>query len=397
MPRTCLRIWSIRDCEDQHILTGAICGARHFWWMCGMIEFRYLHNSNLNMTKTAVEQPITYSKMKEKTGLVIQYSPNADGSVALLAESDNASTLEVVFPYARVDEAHILFTEATELLESRAKMKEDPKSIRETLSKLFALFRGERVEFPAPQVAMREPSADFPPNPGKAIDIDVDGTTYQRLPVRTRLISMKDTDIIPLLEEYVTPYLRPDDVVYVSEKALTITQGRVVDMSTIEPSWLARILARNVGNNYGSSEFKGFGHGTTIAMQLFIEEAGYVRIIFAAFMSAITRPFGIRGLFYRICGVRAKSIDCPMSFLILEYAHAAKLAPNDPDGAARKIRDALKCEAVILDANYRGAFSLGKSSRSISEEFIGKLFRDNPLGQSDEMTPFCIVRKAVSA
>ena len=60
----------------------------------------------------------------------------------------------------------------------------------------------------------------------------------------------------------------------------------------------------------------------------------------------------------------------------------------------RKIRDALKCEAVILDANYRGAFSLGKSTRAISEEFIGKLFRDNPLGQSDEMTPFCIVRRA---
>ncbi len=346
------------------------------------------------MAKKTIEQPLTYSDMKEATGLTILYTPRADGSVALLAESDTASTLEVVFPYARVDEAHILYMEATELLRSRAGMKEDPASIRETLEKLFALFRGEKVSFPAPPVAVREPSGDFPANPGKVIDIDVDGTTYQRLPVRTRLISMRDTDIVPLLEEYVTPYLKPDDIVFVSEKALTITQGRVVDMSAIEPSRLARLLARNVGNNYGSSDFHGFGHGTTIAMQLFIDEAGYPRILLAAFVSAITRPFGIRGLFYRICGVRAKSIDCPMSFLILEYAHAAKLAPNDPDGAARRIRDALKCEAVILDANYRGAFSLGKSSRAISEVFIGKLFRDNPLGQSDEMTPFCIVRKA---
>ena len=31
-----------------------------------------------------------------------------------------------------------------------------------------------------------------------------------------------------------------------------------------------------------------------------------------------------------------------------------------------------------------------------AESFIGKLFRDNPLGQSDEMTPFCIVRKVSS-
>jgi hypothetical protein len=129
-------------------------------------------------------------------------------------------------------------------------------------------------------------------------------------------------------------------------------------------------------------------------MQAFIDEAGYLRIIFAAIVSAITRPFGIRGLFYRICGLRAKSIDCPMSFLILEYAHTVKLAPNDPSGAARRIKENLGVkDVVILDANYRGAFSLGKSSSAISEAFIGKLFRDNPLGQSDEMTPFCIVRK----
>jgi hypothetical protein len=164
-------------------------------------------------------------------------------------------------------------------------------------------------------------------------------------------------------------------------------------MSDIKPTPFARFLARNVSNYYGSSQFHGFGHGTSLAMQLFIEEAGYPRIFLAALVSAITRPFGIRGLFYRICGQRAKSIDCPMSFLILEYAHSAKLAPNDPDGAARRIKKSIGCETVILDANYRGAFSLGKSSRGISEKFVYGAFRDNPLGQSDEMTPFCILRK----
>ena len=204
---------------------------------------------------------------------------------------------------------------------------------------------------------------------------------------------MQDKDIMPLLKEYVAPYLKPGDTIFVSEKALTITQGRIVDMGDIKPTWLARLLARNVGNYYGSSQFHGFGHGTSIAMQLFLEEAGYTRVIFAAAVSALTRPLGIRGLFYRICGKRAKSIDCPMSFLILEYAHSVKLAPDDPDGAARRIKEQLGHEAVILDANYRGAFSLGKSTRSISESFIGELFLDNPLGQSDEMTPFAIVRK----
>jgi hypothetical protein len=342
------------------------------------------------------EKALTYDEMKEQTGLTILYVPAVDGSVALQAVADSAPVIEAKFVPERIDEAHILYMEATELLRSRAGMKEDKASIRDTVEKLFALFRGEKVSFPPPPVAVRQASADFPPNPGKVIEIDVDGIKYQRLPVRTRLISMQDTDIQPLLDEYVKPYLKENDVVYISEKALTITQGRVVDMSSIKPSALAHFLSKNVGNNYGSSDFHGFGHGTSIAMQLFIEEAGYLRIVFAAAVSAITRPFGIRGLFYRICGLRAKSIDCPMSFLILEYAHSAKLAPNDPNGAARKIKENLNGhDVVILDANYRGAFSLGKSTRSISEAFIGKLFRDNPLGQSDEMTPFCIVRQAL--
>jgi len=208
---------------------------------------------------------------------------------------------------------------------------------------------------------------------------------------------MTDKNILPIIEEYAGPHLKTGDILCVSEKAVCITQGRVVDMGDIKPTWLARFLARNVGNYYGSSNFHGFGHGTALAMQLFAEEAGYPRILFAAFVSAITRPLGIRGMFYRICGKRAKSIDCPMSFLILEYAHAAKLAPLHPDQVAREIKDKFGCDVVIIDANYRGAFSLGKTSGTITEAFIGEVFRDNPAGQSDEMTPFVIVRKQKAA
>ncbi len=235
---------------------------------------------------------------------------------------------------------------------------------------------------------------EFVANPGKKLMIDVDGTTYLRLPIKTRLITTKDTDILSLLDEYARPHLVLGDLIFISEKALTVTQGRIINMSNIKTTPFARLLARNVGNRYGTNDFRGFGHGTDMAMQLFLEEAGYLRVIFAAAVSALTRPLGIHGLFYQICGKRAKSIDCPMSFLILEYAHFAKLAPNDPDGAARLVKERFGHEAIILDANYRGAFSLGKSTYAISEKFIQKLFKDNPLGQSDEMTPFCIVRKA---
>ncbi|HVO28564.1 MAG TPA: hypothetical protein VMT81_01095 [Candidatus Paceibacterota bacterium] len=347
-----------------------------------------------------MEQSFIYDDAAAGTGLTVEYAPRGDGSASVRALSGpEAVAAEASFAKTAIDEAHILYMEATELLRTRAAAGQERAAIRGDVEKLFAAFRGEKVSFgdagPSGLAAgaARKPSGEFAANPGKQIDIEVDGVVYERLPVRTRLITLRDADIFPIVEEYAGPYLKPGDLLFISEKALTITQGRVVDMGTIKPSPLARLLARNVSTQYGSSGFRGFGHGTALAMQLFIEEAGYLRVLFAAAVSAVTRPFGLRGAFYYLCGKRAKSIDCPMSFLILEYAHAAKLAPNDPDGAARRIRRALGCETVILDANYRGAFSLGRSARGISEKFIGKLFRDNPLGQSDEMTPFCIVRR----
>jgi hypothetical protein len=352
-----------------------------------------------------LEKPQTYAEMKEQTGFTIAYLPREDGSAAVEALSAISSEpiIAAAFTRKRIDEGHILFTEVTELLSSRAALHQNHQTIRSVVEKLFAAFRGEKVSFAdqseqSAGVGKATPNnpGEFVANPGKQLDIEVDGVTYRRLPIRTRLITLKDTNIIPILSDYAEPHLQAGDLLFISEKALTITQGRVVDMSTIKPNWLARFLARNVGNNYGSSDFRGFGHGTALAMQLFLEEAGYLRVLAAAMVSALTRPLGIRGLFYRICGKRAKSIDCPMSFLILEYAHSAKLAPNNPKGVARQIKKRFGAETVILDANYRGAFSLGKSTSAISESFIGKLFRDNPLGQSDEMTPFCIVRTVPS-
>jgi len=339
------------------------------------------------------EKPLTYADMAAATGLTITYMPHDDGSVELQASDGAGPTISAQLLESRIDEAHILYMEATELLRSRAKINQTPAEIRRAVETLFAMFRGEKVS--ADMIAAV--SAPRPLSPASTPvnkPIDADGTKYDRFLIKTRLITMRDKDILPIIEEYAGPHLQPGDMLFVSEKALTITQGRIVDMSTIQPSWLAYLFAGNVQNHFGTTDFHGFGHGTPLAMQLFIQEAGYPRALFAAAVSAITRPLGIRGAFYYLCGKRAKSVDLPMSFLILEYAHSAKLAPNNANGEARRIKAKLGSETTILDANYRGAFSLGKSTSSITEAFIGKLFRDNPMGQSDEMTPFCIVRKA---
>ncbi len=234
------------------------------------------------------------------------------------------------------------------------------------------------------------------PNKGKNLEIGVRGVMYLRLPIKTPLITEKD-DIVNLITEYVAPHLMPGDLIFISEKIVALTQGRIVNFNNIRPSKLARLLARNIHNGYGTKNFRGFGHGTPMAMQLLIEEIGILRVIFAAAISAFTRPLGIKGLFYIICGKRAKSIDCPMSFIIQPYTHYAKLPPVNPVGVARKIQTKFGNEVVIVDANYLGVFSLGKSSSAVQEKFIQDVFCDNPAGQSDELTPFFIVRKKNNA
>lgn len=232
----------------------------------------------------------------------------------------------------------------------------------------------------------------FKPNPGKNLEINVGNYVYFRLPVKTGMITEKD-DLFELLEKHVKPFLMSGDMIFVSEKVVALLQGRIIPIVDIKPSWFARLLARNVKSNYGTPQFKGFGHSTPMGMQLLIEQAGYPRVFLATAVSAVTRPLGIKGLFYFIVGKLAKSVDCPMSFTMQPYNRYAKLAPLDPDGVTRKIKEKFGHEAVIVDANYRGIFSLGKSDRKISEKFIYDVLRDNPLGQAEEFTPFCIIRK----
>lgn len=235
----------------------------------------------------------------------------------------------------------------------------------------------------------------FVPNEGKKLETSVFGETYLRLPIKTRLIQPND-NLRELVEEYVKPHVQPGDIFFISEKIVCISQGRIVRRDAVTTSWLARFLASKVRNYEGTPEFRGLGHGTAPAMQLVIEEAGYPRILFAAAVSALTRTW-LPGAFYLLIGKQAKSVDCPMSWTIKPFDEYAKRAPLAPNKVAREMKEQLGVETVIVDANYRGAFSLGKSTRNISEKFIRALLADNPAGQDSEMTPFFLIRKVATS
>jgi asparagine synthase (glutamine-hydrolysing) len=136
-------------------------------------------------------------------------------------------------------------------------------------------------------------------------------------------------------------------------------------------------------------------------MHLAIKEVGLPRILLASAASAVTRPFGIRGLFYRITGWRAASIDGPTEYSLYPSNVSAKLGPRDPDKVVRQLheylRQALPEEfaasfqgAVIIDANDLGQHVLGNSTPLKARE-IEQIFKDNPMGQQKERTPITVV------
>ena len=228
---------------------------------------------------------------------------------------------------------------------------------------------------------------DFNPNEGKSIIIDVADRRYERLPIKTHVITDRDR-MSEIVTRYAKPYVRAGDLLFISERVVAITQGRAFPIKDIKPSWLAKILVKFV---YKSPY--GIGLGSPWTMELAIREAGALRMLLAAAASALTKPFGMRGIFYRVVGKNINAIDGPCSYTLPPYNEYAKLGPAKPTKVARELNEVLGCPVVIIDANDLGAVVLGKSSLEIDDEWCKKIFRDNPLGQTNEQTPLCIVRR----
>ena len=133
-------------------------------------------------------------------------------------------------------------------------------------------------------------------NEGKNILIECNGNSYQRIPIKTKLITSEDS-IVEVAQTYAGNYLQEGDILFISEKAVACSQGRAIPMSEIKPRRLARFLVKFV---YKSPH--GIGLGIPETMEMALRECGTFRILFAAGCSAIGKLFRRRGWFYKIAG-----------------------------------------------------------------------------------------------
>ena len=229
----------------------------------------------------------------------------------------------------------------------------------------------------------------FMANPDKSLIIEYNGESYQRIPVKTHIITDADK-ITDVIEKYATPFLQEGDVIFISEKIVACTQRRAIKLTDIKPRRLAVFLSKHVvKTSYG------IGLAMPETMEMAIRECGTLRILFAAVVSFITKLFGKKGWFYRIAGEGARAIDGPCDCTIPPYNEYVVLGPLKPEKVAAEISQVMKGAPIcIVDANDIACMALGCSHPvEYPNAFFENVLRDNPLGQDNEQTPVGIIRK----
>ena len=224
-------------------------------------------------------------------------------------------------------------------------------------------------------------------NPGKNLIIKVGEQEYARYPVKTSIVKKGD-DLVELFKTQVAPHWQAGDLIAISEKIVAISQGRSYLLSDIKPGRLAKFLVKFVHKSP-----YGIGLGSPYTMELAVREVGPVRMLVAAAVAAITKPFGIRGMFYRVAGKRVNAIDGPCEYSLPPSNQSAKLPPANPEKVVLELKEKLNHDFAIIDANDLGVEVLGNSSKEYSDDLIKAIFKDNPLGQTSEQTPIALVRK----
>ncbi len=226
------------------------------------------------------------------------------------------------------------------------------------------------------------------PNEGKSLKIEVDGVAYDRFPIKTKVVVEGDS-IPEVAAEFAAPFMSEGDILFISEKCVACSQKRAIPLVDIHPRPLAKFLCKFV---YKSPY--GIGLRIPETMEMALRECGTFKILWAAFISAMGKMVGKRGLFYDVAGPKARSIDGPTPYTLPPYNKCVVLGPKDPDGVAKETAEKIGHKVCVIDVNDIDGQILGVSDASLDKELLVKILKDNPLGQSAQQTPMGIIRKA---
>lgn len=214
------------------------------------------------------------------------------------------------------------------------------------------------------------------------------GKKYDRYAIQTHFVQRGESQV-ELVRRYVQPLFRRGDALSFGAKVMAMCVESVKTRSDVKPGFWANLLWRFAGINT-----TGVGMHEPYKMQLVIDICGLPRVLLAAFLSAVTKPFGAHGVFYKVCGKGVGGIDgfyFRSSFDI--YKELALINPDNPDGLCNDIEEQTGIPTVLMDANDIQRDQLGKSNgMPFTDEELQDAMQDNPSGQGDELTPFILIR-----
>jgi len=218
-----------------------------------------------------------------------------------------------------------------------------------------------------------------------------DGKKYQRFAIQTHFVEVGESQTA-LVEKYVRPLYQEGDVLSFGAKVICMCSGNVKTRNEVKPGFFANLMWRFAGINS-----TGVGMHEPYKLQLVIDMVGLPRVLLAAFLSAVTRPFGVKGVFYKVCGKGVGGIDgfyFRSSFK--RYHELATINPPNPDELCNALASETSIPVVLMDANDIQRDQLGKSKDfPLTDAQIQDAMRDNPSGQGDELTPLILIRPLV--
>jgi F420-0:gamma-glutamyl ligase len=176
-------------------------------------------------------------------------------------------------------------------------------------------------------------------------DILINNITFERIPVKTHMITFGE-DLILIMKKYVVPQYQKDDFVAISEKVVSVCQNNVRHISDVKAGWLAKLLVKGV-KKYPQD----VGFSIPEKMQTAIDISGEPRMILAAILGGIGKLFGLHGIFWIIAGNRVSEIDGFNPDAMYPYTEYVALPPKDPKGICEKIEKELGIPATIIDGN----------------------------------------------
>ncbi|MBO6126383.1 MAG: F420-0--gamma-glutamyl ligase [Clostridia bacterium] len=213
--------------------------------------------------------------------------------------------------------------------------------------------------------------------------------SFKRIIIKTHFVNIGES-YIELVSKYVLPHFEQGDVLFISEKIISMCQKNIVNKKDVKLGFFAKFLSK-----FATSSSAGIGMDEPYKLQLAINLAGLPLVLFACFCSVIAKIFKKRGVFYKIVDHGVSEIDGFYSHSAFELYHdIAILSPIEPSKVCDEIYEKFKIKAVIVDANDFGVKILGKSKilESYDDLKLISLIKDNPAGQDDELTPFVLVK-----